>query len=331
MKILILGGTVFLGRHLVDAALASGHELTLFNRGQSDPGFASQFPQVECLRGDRDGDELAQLKDRQWDAVIDTSAYVPRILRQSLDLLVGNVSHYVFISSISVHADFSAPGVHEASSTIVLEDPSTEEVGQFYGGLKALCEQAVEEAFGVNSLIVRPGLIVGPHDPTDRFTYWPHRIAKGGEVLVPASPDEPFQAIDARDLSEWIIKSVESSLGGTYNVTGPKEPMTMGELFETCKNTLNKDAQLTWVATDFLLNQGVGTWVEMPFWIGDMDMAGLLQCDCSKANAEGLHCRPLAETIADTQTWSRQRPSDYEWKAGLSESREQALLAQLIS
>jgi 2'-hydroxyisoflavone reductase len=326
MKILILGGTAFLGRHLVNAALECGHELTLFNRGQTDPDFPSQYPQVNCLQGDRDSDDLNVLKGQEWDAVIDTSAYVPRVLRQSLECLVGRVKQYVFISTISVYSDFSVSGVNETSPTIVLDDPLTEEVGRFYGGLKALCEEAVLDVFGPQSLIVRPGLIVGPHDPTDRFTYWPHRIAKGGEVLVPDRPNKPFQAIDARDLAKWIIESLESGLSGNFNLTGPAQPTTMGALFETCQNTLNQNAKLTWVDNDFLLANEVGTWIEMPFWIGGMDMEGLLQCDCTKANATGLHCRPLAETIRDTYVWSSGRAADYEWKAGLSESREQEIL-----
>lgn len=326
MKILILGGTVFLGRHLVNALLDKGHEVSLFNRGLTAPDFPAQYPQVECIRGDRDGKGLAQLKGRQWDAVIDTSAYVPRIIQQSLQALLGNVAHYVFISSISVHSDFSALGVTESSPKIVLEDPSTESVGEFYGGLKALCEDAVRSVYGEQSLIIRPGLIVGPFDPTDRFSYWPERIARGGQVLVPGSPDAPFQAIDARDLAEWIVMSLENSLSGTFNVTGPLQPMNMGELFETCRKTLNGSAELIWPGNDFLLANNVGAWIEMPFWIGDMDMAGLLQCDCSKAIGAGLQCRPMASTITDTYAWIAGRGTDYEWKAGLTESRERELL-----
>ena len=188
MNLLILGGTVFLGRHLVEAALARGHAVTLFNRGQHNPDL---FPEVERLRGDRDGD-LQALEGRRWDAVVDTCGYVPRVVRASAEMLAPNVDHYTFISSISVYADTSKPGIDEQAPVGTLDDPTTEEVtGESYGPLKALCEQAAEAAMPGRVLNIRPGLIVGPHDPTDRFTYWVRRVAEGGEVLAPGNPHAP--------------------------------------------------------------------------------------------------------------------------------------------
>src|SRR5579863_2076845 len=235
MKLLILGGTVFLGRSIVEAALSRGHEVTLFNRGLHNPDL---FPEVEKIRGNRNEDiSLLQEGDRHWDATIDTSGYVPRAVQASAEALVGRVHHYTFISSISVFADFSKDGIDEQSPVGTLEDETVEEVtNESYGPLKALCEQAAERAMPGRVLVVRPGLIVGPNDVTDRFTYFPYRVAQGGEMLAPGEPEQQTQFIDVRDLAEWIVRMVEAGKTGTYNATGPDYALTMEQFLAECKS-----------------------------------------------------------------------------------------------
>ena len=325
MKLLILGGTVFLGRHLVEAALARGHAVTLFNRGQANPEI---FPEVEKLRGNRDGD-LTALQGRRWDAVVDTSGYVPRIVRASAELLADATNHYTFISSKSVYADFSKPDFDESAPVGKLTDASVEEVnGDTYGPLKALCEQAVEQAMPGRALVVRPGLIIGPFDPTDRFTYWPHRVAQGGEVLAPGRPERQVQFIDARDLAEWTLRMVEASQTGIYHATGPDYSLTMGRLLETCKAVSKSDARFAWVSEPCLLEAGATPWMELPLWIPESDpsMNSFLRANISKAVSAGLTFRPLAETVHDTLAWDAARPADREWRAGLKPEREHHFL-----
>ncbi len=324
MKLLILGGTVFLGRHLVDAALARGHEVTLFNRGQHNPEL---YPEVEKLRGDRDGD-LTALDGRRWDAVIDTSGYVPRIVRASAELLAPNVGHYTFISSLSVYGDTRTPGMDESAPVATMEDPTVEEVAPNYGPLKALCEQAAEAALPGRTLSVRAGLIVGPHDPTDRFTYWPRRVAQGGDVVAPGRPARFIQFIDARDLAEWMIRMVESSRAGIYNATGRHDVLTMGDLLQTCKDVAGSDARFVWIDDRFLNEKEAGPWMELPLWIPEdwEKMAGFLRVSSEKAIAGGLTERPLAETVRDTLAWDRTRPAETEYRAGMKPEREAALL-----
>jgi 2'-hydroxyisoflavone reductase len=319
MRLLILGGTRFLGRHLVQAAQERGDEVTLFNRGRSNPGL---FPGVVELYGDRDGD-LEALRGQRWDAVIDTCGYVPRVVRQSAELLAPAVNHYTFISSISVYGELSAAGIDEMWPVATIEDESTEEItGESYGALKALCERAVLEQYPHNGLVIRPGLIVGPHDPTDRFTYWPVRVARGGEVLAPAPPEYGVQIIDVRDLAEWIVKMVERRARGIYNATGPDEPLPFGVLLDKCRAVAGSDAAFTWVAPEFLLERGVQPWTELPLWIPDEQGSA----DISRATADGLRFRPLAATIADTLSWADQRPADHSWRAGLDAEKEARLL-----
>lgn len=325
MKLLIIGGTVFLGRHLVDAALARGHSITLFNRGQHNPEL---YPEVEKLRGDRDGG-LNALHDRRWDAVIDTCGYVPRVVRASAELLAGAVEHYTFISSISVYSDLSQPGMDEQAPVGTLADPTIEEVtGESYGPLKALCEQAAEAALPGRTLIIRPGLIVGPHDGSDRFTYWPHRVAAGGEVLAPGRAEKPVQIIDVRDLAEWTLAMVEARQKGVYNATGPEYLLAMGRVLEASREVSASDAHITWVGEQFLLDAGVAPWSEMPLWIPELDpsTAGFDSVDCSKAIESGLRFRPIAETVRDTLAWEATRPADHSWRAGISREREAELL-----
>ncbi len=323
MKLLIMGGTRFLGRALVEAALAAGHQVTLFNRGQSNPGL---FPDLEQLQGDRDGG-LEVLKGRRWDAVIDTCGYVPRVVRASAELLATAVDHYIFISTVSVYADFTTFGINEQSPLGTMADETVEEItGDTYGPLKVLCEQAVDMAMGMRSLHVRSGLIVGPHDPTDRFTYWPVRVARGGEILAPGNPDQAVQFIDVRDIAQWTIDAAEQRLTGPYNVVGPAERLNMHTLLETCQAVSQSDAYWTWCSDKFLLENEVAPFSELPLWV-PAEMAGMEMVNCGKAMAAGLKIRPLTTTIRDTLQWHAARPTDYQWRAGLAPKRETELLS----
>ncbi len=322
MQILIIGGTRFLGRALVDAALADGHEVTLFNRGQSNPDL---YPDLEQLRGDRDGG-LQSLSGRAWDAVIDTCGYVPRLVADSARLLADRVSLYTFISSISVYADPVAEGSDENAPLATMEDNETEEInGGSYGPLKVLCEQAAADAMDNRALLVRAGLLVGPHDTTDRFTYWPCRVAAGGAVLAPGAPQAVTQFIDVRDIAGWTIRATAARLQGAYNVTGPAEPLTMVSLLEACGQASGVDAALRWVDEEFLLAHEVAPFVDLPLWVPETD-AGIMQVDISKALNSGLRLRMLADTIRDTLAWANGRPANYAWRAGLSRAREAELL-----
>ncbi len=327
MKILIIGGTKFIGRHQVEAALAAGHEVTLFNRGQTNPEL---FPEVEKLRGDRDG-QLDALKGRTWDVVIDNCGYVPRVVRQSAELLSDVVGRYIFISTVSVYNEPDKPGIDESGQLETLQDETTEEVMQAYGGLKVLCERVVQEVYGERALIIRPGLIVGPHDPTHRFTYWPLRMAdesrQGGEVLAPGTPDNPVQFIDSRDLNEWVIRMAEQSGSGVYNATGPDIPLTMGTVLEVCQQVAETDLRLTWVDETFLLQHEVAPYTEMPLWV-PAEAIAFNTFDVRKAISAGLAFRPLHETVRDTLNWERNRPHqpDEKMMDGMSTRREAELL-----
>jgi 2'-hydroxyisoflavone reductase len=322
MKILVLGGTVFVGRHLVEAALARGHELVLFNRGQHNPEL---FLQLERLRGDRDGD-LKALEGRRWDVVIDTCGYVPRVVGQSAGLLADAVDNYVFISTVSVYADINKPGINEDSPLETPEMDMEEVTGESYGALKVGCEQVVSRAMQGRSLIIRPGLIVGPNDATDRFTYWPVRMARGGQVLAPAPESAPAQIIDVRDLAEWTIRLVEGKQTGILNVTGPEQPLTMGGMLEQCRAAANSSADIHWLPADYLLGAEVEPWSDLPLWLPGDEMAGLLATDVSRSVAAGLTYRPLSQTARDTLKWAKTRPDDHQWRAGLSAERESELL-----
>ena len=325
MKLLLIGGTRFLGRAIVDAALAAGHEVTLFNRGRSNPDLYSG--QVETLVGDRDGG-LAVLNGRSFDAVIDTCGYVPRLVRDSAEKLKDAVQQYVFISSISVYpmASMLEPGVAEDTAVDTMPDESVEEVtGETYGPLKALCEQAAEAAMPGRVLNVRAGLIVGPYDLSDRFTYWPHRVAQGGEVLGPDAPDHPVQFIDVRDLALWILHMIAQGKSGDYNVTGQPGQLTMADVLTTCRDVSGSDATFTWAEETFLTENEVSAWMNLPLWVGS-EAPGFNLVSCNKAFVDGLALRPLAETIRDTLTWAATRPADHEWRAGLRREREAELL-----
>ena len=329
MRLLILGGTRFLGRHLAQQALQAGHRVTLVHRGRSGPDL---FPEVEHRIADRDGD-LSALAGGEWDAAIDTCAYVPRQVRAVAGVLAGRVGHYQLVSSISAYAAFKHPGTTEDAPLAVLADPGTEAItGETYGGLKALCEAAAMAGFPGHCLIARPGLIVGPFDPTGRFTWWPQRLLRGGEVLAPGKPAAPVQFIDARDAAAWLLLQAESGATGRFNLSGPVEPTTMGEVLSGAIQALGCDAQLVWADEAFLLAQGVAPWTGLPLWL-PQESAAMHQTDLARAIATGLHCRPLAQTVVDTAAWAASalppvlggpmRPL-----VGLAPDREAELLAQ---
>jgi 2'-hydroxyisoflavone reductase len=304
MRLLIIGGTVFLGRHLVESALRRGHEVTLFNRGQHNPDL---FLEVEKIHGDRDGG-LAALGSRQWDAVIDTCGYLPRVVRASAEYLTGSVEHYTFISTISVYADPPKPGMKESAPVGKLADESVEEIsGATYGPLKALCEQAVEEVLPGRSLIIRPGLIVGPHDPSDRFTYWPVRVARGGEVLAPSGPERQTQIIDVRDLADWTLEMVERRTTGIFNATGPATPLTLGSLLTICREVSGSEASFTWVSDEFLIENGVTPYTELPLWM-PIEEAAWEMVSIQKALKTGLKLHLLEQTVRETLEWDHKRP-----------------------
>lgn len=336
-SILILGGTSFVGRHLTEAALAQGHQVTLFNRGQSNPEL---FAGAEKLNGDRETNlsSLAQAVEqgRRWDAVIDVAGYIPRTVQASAALLAKATEHFTYISTVSVYADHKTAGFDETyplgtlSAEAVAQVKSKSDItGENYGPLKALCEHEVSRIFGGGALIIRPGLIVGPHDPTDRFTYWPHRIAQGGAVLAPGRPEDCTQFIDARDLAAWTLHMLNTRTHGIYTATGPDYALTFGSLLQTCAQVSQAEAQITWVDEKFLLAQNVAPWSDLPLWVpaGDPEFAGFNTANCAKAVAAGLTYRPLADTVRDTLSWAQTRPPA-PLKAGINREREIDLLGK---
>jgi len=337
MKILVIGGTRFVGRHFVTAARARGHEITLFNRGRHS---AATIEGVETIHGDRFTD-LAKLAGRRWDVVLDTCGLLPRAVKASAEALRDVVDVYVFISSQSVYADVSRPGVDESSPTQTLTaeqlekanaiDPATASAagyGEMYGGLKALCEQAAESVMPGRVLVLRPGLIVGPYDYTDRFTYWVARVARGGQVLAPGRPQRHVQFIDARDLGEWTVRMIEKKQVGVYNCNGLPGAVTMGSLLDECKAVSASDAWFTWVDEEFLAEQHVAAWSELPLWLPESieRLKGFMFVSVDQAVKAGLTFRPLRDTIADTLTWRQTIAADEEWKAGLDPEKERRLL-----
>jgi 2'-hydroxyisoflavone reductase len=322
MRLLVVGGTRFLGRHLVQQALDAGHEVTLLHRGQSG---ASLFPQAEHRIADRNGD-LGLLAGGTWDAVIDTCAYVPRQVRAMAAALRGRVGHYQLVSTISVYAHFAPHGTAEDAPLASLDDEHTEVVdGQTYGGLKALCERALLDALPEHACIVRPGLLVGPHDPTGRFTWWVQRFLRGGAVLCPGAPAAPLQFIDARDAAAFVLQQAQVAHGGVFNLTGPPAPLTMGAFFDAARRTLNPSATPRWIDEALLLAAGVTPWTELPLWVPAAE-AGLHAVSIERARAGGLRCRPLEDTLRDTAAWIA-RDGAPNAATGLSPEREAALLA----
>lgn len=335
MKLLILGGTGFLGPHVVEAALARGHTVTLFNRGKTR---ADLFPSLEKLRGDRDPDKdegISALRGRSWDVVIDDTGYVPRIVKASAELLAPSVERYIFVSTMSVYASNAEPGMDEEAPTIVLKDPTTENVRANYGGLKALCEKAAEAAMPGRVCTVRPGLIVGPGDNTDRYTYWPVRIAAGGEVLAPGTPHDPVQYVDARDLAAFLVTLAENRTIGTFNALGPEGGLPIHEMLDACKEASGSDATFTWVDADFLQEQGVAPWSDLPVWIPPRGQyAGIGRRSAARSMKAGLTFRPARATAADTLAWWKALPEEKtetqrarKLSGGLKPGREAELLA----
>ena len=326
MRILILGGSVFLGRAVTDAALDKGHAVTHFRRGKSGAPDA----RVETILGDRTGD-LAALDARSFDAVVDTSGYLPQVVRRSAEKLRDSTGRYLFVSSISAYGSFSHHGVAEDEPLAAPLDPVPDAMTpDKYGALKAMCEAVVRASFGERSLIVRPGLIVGPHDASDRFTYWPHRVAQGGRIAAPVRPSLPIQYIDVRDLAEWMVELLGEGHSGAFNATGMPGATTMGDLLETCRHGAGSDARFEWMDAAFLEAHGAHAWSKMPLQVPDDDPAtkGLSSVSVARALAAGLRFRPQAQTVADTLAWSRTLPPGREWKAGLSPAEEREILAR---
>ena len=331
MDLLLIGGTQFVGRALVEKALQRGHNVTLFNRGKTNPDI---FPEVERITGDRDGD-LANLGDRTWDAVIDTVGYFPRVVKESAEYLKGKAKQYAFISTISVYdLEKLPPQGTEDSALATLTDPTVEEItGETYGGLKVLCEQAVMDAFPDTYLIVRPGLIVGPHDPSNRLPYWVGRMDKGGDVLLPDIFDQPVQFVDARDLADFTLDQIEKGTSDIFHVTGPDTTLHFGEVIDACVKAAGKDVALKKVAPDWLIENGVQPFSEMPLWVPHSLAApeAFMGVDVSKAIDAGLTFLPLQETIADTLAWIRSHGGHVPGNAGLDPVKETFLLSKLES
>jgi 2'-hydroxyisoflavone reductase len=319
MRILVIGGTSFVGRHAVAHALASGHEVTLFNRGRTNPEL---FPEAEHLRGDRDGG-LGPLAGRSWDAVLDTCGYLPRVVGDSARMLADAVQRYLFVSSISVHPDDVEPGATEDAPVFDPPAPDVEDItDETYGPLKVACEQVVASALPDRALIVRPGLVVGPDDPTDRFTYWVRRVAAGGEVLAPAPPQDPVQFVDVRDLAAFLLRHLEARTAGVFNAIAP--PVALGDLLEACRSVSGSDASIVWAPGAFLRGRGVEPWSDLPLWLPDDP--GANRFNPGRAIAAGLSPRPTADTVLDTLTWDRTRPQTWPMRAGLDRDRERDVL-----
>ncbi|PBJ82532.1 epimerase [Lysobacteraceae bacterium NML93-0399] len=337
LKLLVLGGTGFLGPHFVERAYARGHTLTLFNRGRSNPTRfdGTALAGIEQLRGDRKDDLIALEGDRRWDAVLDTSAYFPADVARSAGLLAGRVGHYQIISSISVYARNDIAN-DENSPLATLDDPQTRTItGDTYGGLKAACERAAQAVMPSRTSVVRPGLIVGPGDTTDRFTWWPARADRGGEIAAPGTPDDPTQCIDVRDLAAFLLHLIEHGTTGVFNADAAPGTLTMGRLLESCVRQARAaggapDARLIWLPADFLESQDVDAWSDMPVWIAPVgDYAGFGQTRVDRALAAGLRHRPIDDTVRDTLAWWRALPGERRAapKAGLTPAREAEVLA----
>ncbi len=326
LSILIMGGTGFLGPHIVNTAMIRGHKLTLFNRGKTHPGL---FPDIEQLHGDRKTD-LSALDDRKWDVVIDTSAYIPGDVTRSATLLAPNIGQYILISTVSVYAKMDKPGMDESAPVATTDDPNAEKVSnENYGALKALCEAAAMKVMPDRTTVIRPGLIVGPGDPTDRFTYWPVRIARGGEVLAPGTPQDFTQFIDGRDLADFVVLCAEKKTLGTFNADAQAASITMGRLLDTCKKVAKSDATFTWVDAAFLEKEKVSPWGDMPAWIPAAgDDAAFGRVSSAKAKAAGLKYRPLDDTVRDTLAWLKTEPQEHQakLKSGISPEREAEVL-----
>ena len=321
MRILIIGGTIFLGRALVDAALRRNHRVTLFNRGLSSP---DAYPEIETIQGDRERD-LDRLVGRRWDAVIDTCGYRPRQLRLSTAALRPAVDHYCFISTLSVYPVAGEQNRDETAPVLAFENDSSEEVtAESYGPLKFGCEAAVQEAYPRSALIIRAGLIVGPYDPTNRFTYWVTRAARGGDAIGPPA-EQPLQFIDARDLADFVLRGVERRASGVFNVTGPGGRLTFGEFLPFAREALASDVRFHHVSDEFLRRQGVDEFMGLPLWLNSEAAESFMTFSIDRALAVGLRFRPLSQTIRATNAWARANP-DGPKQADLPVELEKTLL-----
>lgn len=338
MNLLLLGGTHFLGRHLAELAVARGHRVTLFTRGRRplpDP----LAGKVVALIGDRDprnAPGLAALERGSFDAAIDTSGYVPRVVTAAATLLEGRVERYLFVSSISAYARLDTPGLDEAAALATLDDPASEDVPKHYGALKAACEAAVVAAFGSRATIVRPGLIVGPFDATDRFGYWPARFVhphllgeRGPQAVVPSPLDQPIQVIDARDLAAWLLDLVERGRDGAFNAVSPRGQWTFGSLIEACRAVAADPPVPFPVADATLLDFHVEPWTGLPLWLpaSEPDLAGMSEVSTQRAQDAGLRTRPLEDTVSDTAAWLAARDNSQAWKQVLSDARERQIVS----
>ncbi len=322
MRILVLGGTRFVGRAIVDAALGRGDTVTLFNRGTTNPGL---FPGVQTVTGDRTAD-LSALGGREWDAVIDVACYNPAVARLSAEALADRAGRYVFVSTVSVYASQGTRQAQLEDAPVAELRPGTE-FPENYGPNKALCERVIQQVYGDRALIGRPGLITGPHDPTDRVPYWPRRIARGGRVLAPGDPADLVQFIDVRDLAGWLADGCHAGRGGVYNLTGT--PLPFGTMLDLCKAATYSDAELTWIPTERLVAAGVDPGMGIPLWIGEPGYEAFNDVDNSRAVAAGLVCRPVTETIRDTLAWDLARGGPPPGGEGLSAAEEERLLREL--
>ena len=322
LRLLILGGTGFIGPHMVQAALDRGHEVTIFNRGKSN---TELFPEIEKLVGDRDGD-LESLKGREWDAVIDNTGYVPRHVRDSADLLIGHVGRYLFTSTGSVY-DLEAERVDEDSKLLDVPEPDSEDTQKYYGELKVLCEQAVQERYGEAATIVRPHIVAGPGDKTDRYTYWPVRIDHGGEMICPGDPTNPIQYIDVRDLSEFCIHLVEQDTPGVFYGAGPSySELSIREFIYAVRGVTSADVKFTWIDDAFMAANGIEHF-GFPLWISvNSDYRGLTRVSIERSVENGLKLRPLAVTAHDTLEWFKAQPKERRDKLNLNLERDAAVL-----
>jgi 2'-hydroxyisoflavone reductase len=322
MRILVLGGTRFVGRAIVDAVLGRGDTVTLFNRGQTNPGL---YPGVETVIGDRTTD-LSALDGREWDAVIDVACYEPAVARLSAETFAKRAGRYVFVSTVSVYAS-------QHTTAAQLEDAPVAQLREgmtfpeSYGPNKARCERVVQEVYGDRALIGRPGLITGPYDPTDRVPYWPRRVARGGRVLAPGDPADLVQFIDVRDLAAWFADACHAGRGGVYNLTGT--PIPFGMMLDLCKTATYSDAELSWIPSGVLTAAGVDPGMGIPLWVAEPGYEAFSNVDSSRAVAAGLTCRPVTETLRDTLAWDLARGGPAPEKEGLSAAEEERLLREL--
>lgn len=324
MNILVIGGTEFVGRHIVERALLLGHRVTVFHRGKHG---AELFAEAEHVLGDRDGG-LAVLGDGPWDVVIDTCGYVPRLVRQSVDYLKDKAHTYLFISTISVYAEAKEPGQDEDGPLATLADSTTEVIDwETYGGLKVLCEEAVREGFGDRALLVRPGMIVGPYDKTDRFTYWFRRAGKGGKMLSLCERDEPVQFIDGRDLAAFCIHLLDAKTHGVFNATGPDFNMTWGDIFDEAALQANTSYEIVRPTDAWIEEKGIEVGKSFPAQFRSRDgFDAMYQLSVQRGIENGLRFRGLAEVVRDTLAW--RGSVEEELKVGMSAEEEELLIRE---